>query len=133
MTRSRSGGRSTWSTTTSTRGRGSSRAGWTGLALGRRRPVLRVPAAAGNHGSFEQIDPPVVPRTAVTLGALTVGNAVRAADGYRYASAALSFTVPDVPSGRYAIGFCDDPCVHSTIGWLACVADDPPRREAASV
>jgi hypothetical protein len=68
---------------------------------------------------FGMIDAPTIPPGAIRLGALDVSGPVVAADGYPYAVAALSFTVPDVPSGTYAIGFCDDPCTYSTIGWLA--------------
>jgi len=63
------------------------------------------------------IDPPTIPAGAIRIGVLGIeGPVVR--DGYRYGVGSLSFTVPDVPSGRYTIGFCDDPCDHSTVGWL---------------
>lgn len=68
---------------------------------------------------FDMIDPPKVPDGAIRLGALGLQGPVVHADGYPYGVASLWFRVPDVPSGRYSIGFCDDPCVHSTVGWLA--------------
>jgi hypothetical protein len=68
---------------------------------------------------FGMIDAPTIPPGAVLLGSVDVSGPIVAADGYPYAVASLSFTVPDVPSGTYAIGFCDDPCTYSTIGWLA--------------
>jgi hypothetical protein len=70
------------------------------------------------RGSFSaMIEPPTIPKGSIPVGPLqTEGPIVR--DGYRYAIASLTFTVPDIPSGRYTIGFCDDPCVHSTVGWL---------------
>jgi hypothetical protein len=68
---------------------------------------------------FGMIDAPTVPSGAIRLGPVDVSGPIVAADGYPYAVASLSFAVPDVPSGTYAIGFCDDPCTYSTIGWLA--------------
>ncbi|HZD17093.1 MAG TPA: hypothetical protein VE669_03020 [Actinomycetota bacterium] len=68
---------------------------------------------------FGMIEPPNVPAGAIDLGLLSVSGPFVADDGYRYGRATLSFVVPDVPTGGYAIGFCDDPCTHSTIGWLA--------------
>ena len=68
-------------------------------------------------GSWEMIQPPAIPKGSIQLGTLQIdGPTVR--DGYRYGVASLTFAVPDVPSGRYAIGFCDDPCVHASVGWL---------------
>jgi hypothetical protein len=68
--------------------------------------------------SFEMIEPPIIPAGSVRLGVLEIeGTIVR--DGYRYGIASLEFMVPDVPWGRHSIGFCDDPCTHSTVGWLA--------------
>jgi hypothetical protein len=67
---------------------------------------------------FGMIDAPTIPRGAVDLGAVGVSGPI-VADGFRSGVASLSFTVPDVPSGTYAIGFCDVPCTYSTIGWLA--------------
>jgi hypothetical protein len=68
---------------------------------------------------FGMIDAPTIPRGAIRLGAVSVSGPIVAGDGYPYGAASLSFRVPDVPSGTYPIGFCDDPCTHSTIGWLA--------------
>jgi hypothetical protein len=68
---------------------------------------------------FGMIDAPTIPPGAIELGSVDVAGPILAADGYPYADASLSFTVPDVPSGTYAIGFCDEPCTYSTIGWLA--------------
>lgn len=68
--------------------------------------------------SFATIEPPTIPTGSISLGALRIDEpTVR--DGWRYAIGSLTFTVPDVPSGRYTIAFCDDPCVHSTVGFLA--------------
>jgi hypothetical protein len=69
--------------------------------------------------AFGMIDPPIIPEGAILLGALDVRGPFTKADGYRYGAASLTFTVPDVPSGDYAIGFCDDPCTHGSVGWLA--------------
>ena len=68
--------------------------------------------------SLAMIEPPTIPAGSIPLGAVRTQGPI-VSDGYRYAIASLTFTVPDVPSGRYTIVFCDDPCVHSTIGWLA--------------
>ncbi|HSJ50681.1 MAG TPA: hypothetical protein VLA90_05275 [Actinomycetota bacterium] len=69
--------------------------------------------------SFAMIDPPSIPTGAIRLGTVSVSGPVTDGDGYPYGVATLTFTVPDVPSGDYSVGFCDDPCTHSTIGWLA--------------
>ena len=68
---------------------------------------------------FGMIDPPKVPEGAIPLGTLGIHGPVVRSDGYPYGVASLRFRVPDVPTGTYSIGFCDDPCVHSSIGWLA--------------
>jgi hypothetical protein len=68
---------------------------------------------------FGMIFAPRIPAGAVPLGALQVEGPFTKAGGYPYGIASLDFTVPDVPSGDYAIGFCDDPCTHGTVGWLA--------------
>lgn len=68
---------------------------------------------------FAMIDAPTIPPDAIDLGVVDVSEPIVAGDGYPYGVASLTFTVPDVPSGTYAIGFCDDPCIHSSIGWLA--------------
>ncbi len=67
---------------------------------------------------FAMIEPPTIPEGAIRLGALQIEGTV-VHDGGRYGVASLTFTVPEVPTGRYPIGFCDDPCTHSTVGWLA--------------
>jgi hypothetical protein len=64
------------------------------------------------------IDPPTIPPDAIELGTLTISPAYHRARAGRYARASLSFVVPDVPTGFYAISFCDDPCVHSSVRWL---------------
>lgn len=68
---------------------------------------------------FGMIDPPAIPDGAIRLGALDVQGPLMKSDGYPYGIASLTFTVPDVPSGAYPIGFCDDPCTYGTVGWLA--------------
>ena len=68
---------------------------------------------------FGMIDAPEIPAGAIRLGTLSILGPIIADDGYPYGVASLSFTVPDVPSGSYPIGFCDDPCMHSAVGWLA--------------
>jgi hypothetical protein len=68
---------------------------------------------------FGMIDAPTVPPNAIRLGVLEVEGPLTKPDGYPYGLASLAFTVPDVPSGDYAIGFCDDPCTYETVGWLA--------------
>ncbi len=69
---------------------------------------------------FGMIQAPTIPDDAIRLGALEVrGPFTRDGGSYRYGIASLGFTVPDVPSGDYAIGFCDDPCTHGSVGWLA--------------
>jgi hypothetical protein len=66
------------------------------------------------------IDPPEIPEGAIRLGTLEITGPIEI-ERYvgPYARASLAFTIPDVPTGDYAIGFCDDPCVHGTVGWLA--------------
>lgn len=67
---------------------------------------------------FAMIEAPIIPEGSIRLGALEIAGPFREKDGL-YARASLAFTVPDVPTGTYPIGFCDDPCVHGTVGWLA--------------
>jgi hypothetical protein len=67
---------------------------------------------------FGFIKPPTIPESAILLDVLQVEGPIVHDDG-RYGVASLTFTVPDVPTGDYSIGFCDDPCAHSTVGWLA--------------
>ena len=79
-----------------------------------------LPLGQKNSMGLGMIDPPNVPTGAIRLGAVDVSGPFRR-PGYRgpFGRASLSFTVPDVRTGRYSIGFCDDPCRHGTIGWLA--------------
>ncbi|MCI0634935.1 MAG: hypothetical protein L0206_13615 [Actinobacteria bacterium] len=86
---------------------------------GRAYYAYLLPRNATQSG-FGMIDPPKIPEGAIRLGTLDVSAPFepKRYEG-RYARAALSFTVPDVPTGDYAIGFCDDPCEHGYVGWLA--------------
>jgi hypothetical protein len=79
-----------------------------------------LPLGKKNSMGLGMIDPPDIPRGAIRLGAIDV-SAPFHRPGYRgpYGRASLTFTVPDVPTGRYSIGFCDDPCRHGYIGWMA--------------
>ena len=83
------------------------------------RPYYAYLLAGSRDESFVMIDAPTIPKGAIRLGEVSVTGPVIAEDGYPYGVAQLTFPVPDVPSGTYAIGFCDDPCTYSTIGWLA--------------
>jgi hypothetical protein len=75
---------------------------------------------SATDGGFGMIVPPTVPAGAIDLGILEVSEPFEHEQyGGRYARATLAFSVPDVPTGDYAIGFCDDPCVHGTVGYLA--------------
>jgi hypothetical protein len=78
-----------------------------------------LPRKATESG-FGMIDPPEIPEGAIRLGTLEITGPIEI-ERYvgPYARASLAFTIPDVPTGDYAIGFCDDPCVHGTVGWLA--------------
>jgi len=78
-----------------------------------------LPRSASRSG-FGMIDPPAIPEGSTRLGALEISAPFepKRYDGL-YARASLTFTVPDVPTGDYAIGFCDDPCEHGYVGWLA--------------
>jgi hypothetical protein len=79
-----------------------------------------LPPGDTNSMGLGMIDPPNIPRGALRLGAIDVsGPFHRAGYGGPYGRASLRFTVPDVPTGRYSIGFCDDPCRHGYIGWMA--------------
>lgn len=66
------------------------------------------------------IDPPNIPAGAIRLGTVDVSGPIHR-PGYKgpYGRATLTFPVPEVPTGRYSIGFCDDPCRHGSIGWMA--------------
>lgn len=79
-----------------------------------------LPLGKKNSMGLGMIDPPNIPRGAIRLGAIDVSGPFHR-PGYRgpYGRASLRFTVPDVPTGRYSIGFCDDPCRHGYIGWMA--------------
>jgi hypothetical protein len=69
---------------------------------------------------FAKIDPAHIAAGAIRLGTVGIEGPVFPKHyAGRYGIATLRFLVPDVPSRVYSIGFCDDPCVHSTIGWLA--------------
>jgi hypothetical protein len=79
-----------------------------------------LPLGDKNAMGLGMIDPPNVPAGAIQLGMLQVSGPFDK-PGYKgpYGRASLTFTVPDVPTGRYSIGFCDDPCRHGYVGWLA--------------
>lgn len=79
-----------------------------------------LPLDAENAIGLGMIEPPNVPEGAIRLGFLEVSGPFDPPhDRGRYGRASLTFTVPDVPTGRYSIGFCDIPCRHGYIGWLA--------------
>ena len=70
------------------------------------------------------IRPPRLPAGSIRVGTI----------GFRWlsdrkAAATLSFTVPDLPSGRYGLHYCDDPCTTAAIGDLyagsVLIARDP--------
>ena len=86
---------------------------------GRTYYAYLLPRKATESG-FGMIDPPDIPEGAIRLGTLEITGPIEI-ERYAgpYARASLTFIVPDVPTGDYAIGFCDDPCVHGTVGWLA--------------
>ena len=86
---------------------------------GRAYYAYLLPQSAAEFG-FGMIDAPTIPEGSIRLGVLETTASVYVAryDGM-YAQASLTFTVPDVPTGDYAIGFCDDPCEHGYIGWLS--------------
>jgi hypothetical protein len=79
-----------------------------------------LPLGRKNSMGLGMIDPPDVPTGAIRVGTVDVSGPFHR-EGYKgpYGRASLTFTVPDVPTGRYSIGFCDDPCRHGYIGWLA--------------
>ena len=79
-----------------------------------------LPLAADDPMGLGMIDPPNIPAGAIRIGTLDVSSPFRlSANPGRYGRATLTFTVPEVPSGHYSIGFCDDPCRHGYVGWLA--------------
>jgi hypothetical protein len=79
-----------------------------------------LPHDAESSIGLGMIEPPDVPAGAIRLGILEVSGPFDPphAQG-TYGRASLTFRVPDVPTGRYSIGFCDVPCRHGYIGWLA--------------
>jgi hypothetical protein len=86
---------------------------------GRAYYAYLLPLSATEDG-FGMIDAPTIPEGSIRLGVLETSAPVYVAryDGL-YAHASLTFAVPDVPTGDYAIGFCDDPCEHGYVGWLS--------------
>jgi hypothetical protein len=62
---------------------------------------------------FEKPGP--VPDYAIPLGPITIR---RATGNYCCWAASLTFTVPDLPPGRYSIEYCNDPCTVNGIGDL---------------
>jgi len=75
---------------------------------------------SGPEEGFGMITPPTIPAGAIDLGTLDIAGPLER-PGYKgpYGRATLTFTVPEVPTGQYSIGFCDDPCEHGYVGWLA--------------
>lgn len=59
------------------------------------------------------IRPPKIPAGAIQVGTLEFRWLTD-----RKTAATLSFTVPDVPSGRYGLHYCNDPCTRAAIGDL---------------
>lgn len=86
---------------------------------GRAYYAYLLPQSATQSG-FGMIDAPTIPEGSIRLGTLEISPPFdpKRYEGL-YARASLTFTVPDVPTGDYAIGFCDDPCEHGYVGWLA--------------
>lgn len=67
--------------------------------------------------SYGLIDPPRIPDGAIRLGVLQLGQPAPASK-WLDARARLRFTVPNLPSGDYGIGICNDPCTQSGVGDL---------------
>jgi hypothetical protein len=70
----------------------------------------------------EWIEPPRIPSNAVPLGPVSLGENAR-----------ISFTVPDVAPGDYAVGICDQPCRHAYVGdlgggWISVVGSAEEAR-----
>jgi hypothetical protein len=86
---------------------------------GRLYHAYLLPRSA-TDGGFGMITPPTIPAGAIDLGTLDIA-ALLERPGYKgpFGRATLTFTVPEVPTGQYSIGFCDDPCEHGYVGWLA--------------
>ncbi|HXF71339.1 MAG TPA: hypothetical protein VNO79_01845 [Actinomycetota bacterium] len=61
------------------------------------------------------IDPPRVPREAIRVGTVRFRPA-RDRDTRFDRVAVVRFTVPDLPSGFYALDYCNDPCRDSMVG-----------------
>ncbi len=59
------------------------------------------------------IKPPKIPAGAIQVGTVEFRGLTD-----RKAAATLTFTVPDVPSGRYGLHYCDDPCTTAAVGDL---------------
>jgi hypothetical protein len=82
--------------------------------------LLPQSAPSVTRSGFGMIYAPTIPEGSIRLGTLEISAPF---DPKRYegpyARASLMFTVPDVSTGDYAIGFCDDPCEHGYVGWLA--------------
>lgn len=86
---------------------------------GRAYYAYLLPQSA-TQARFGMIDAPTIPEGSIRLGVLEISAPFdpKRYEG-QYARASLTFAVPDVPTGDYAIGFCDDPCQHGYVGWLA--------------
>jgi hypothetical protein len=67
--------------------------------------------------SYGIIDPPRIPDGAIRLGVLQLKQPAPHSK-WLDASARLSFTVPNLPSGDYGIGICNEPCTQSGVGDL---------------
>jgi hypothetical protein len=67
--------------------------------------------------SYGIIDPPRIPNGAIRLGILQLAQPSPARQ-WLDASAHISFTVPNVPSGDYGVGICNEPCTQSGVGDL---------------
>ena len=67
--------------------------------------------------SYGIIDPPRIPDGAIRLGVLQLKQPAPDSK-WLDASARLSFTVPNLPSGDYGIGICNEPCMQSGVGDL---------------
>lgn len=99
--------------------KGTPRSRGAGPLDGRAYYAYLLPQSATQAG-FGMIDAPTIPEGSIRLGVLVISAPFdpKRYEG-QYARASLTFTVPDVPTGDYAIGFCDDPCQHGYVGWLA--------------
>jgi hypothetical protein len=86
---------------------------------GRLYHAYLLPRSATDRG-LGMITPPKIPAGAIELSTLQISGPLERPH-YKgpYARATLTFTVPEVPTGQYSIGFCDDPCEHGYVGWLA--------------